>query len=86
MACKASGQVGIGDEELAKAHGICLSSGNDPICLLLLILLIGNEDTAELLLELRSETISPVVLSCEEEGKPATAQLARSDYFFRDEI
>src|SRR3984885_1614644 len=73
---EAGGQVGICDEELAEGHGVGFAFVQELLAGLLINGLIGNEDTAESLFEIRADAVRADVFASGDEGEFALAQFA----------
>ena len=77
IARKASRQIGVGDKELAKGYSVRFAILDNLISQRLIVLFVCNVDSAELFLELRTQSVRSEVLARAQKGKPASAELTR---------
>ena len=73
IARKPRRQIGIGDKELAEGYRIRLACLDDLIRLCQRVFLICDVYAAELLLELRSQSVGSEILACKQEAEFAPA-------------
>ena len=76
MLCEAGGQVGVGDEELAEGYGVGFAFVEKLLAGLLIDGFVGDEDSAEDLLEAGAEAVGAEVFAGGDEGELAFAELA----------
>jgi len=77
MAGKPRRQVGIRDEELSEGYGVRLSVRDNLVRLRQRVFFICDEYAAELLLELRSQSVGSEILAREQEAEFAPTQFTR---------
>ena len=77
MAHEPRRQIGVGDKELAEGYCIRLTVSDDLIRLRQRVFFICDEYAAELLLELRPQSVGSEILARKQEAKFTPAQLTR---------
>ena len=78
MARKPSRQIWVGDKELAKGYSVRLTILDNLVSQRLIIFFVCNVDSAELLLELRTQSVRAEVLAGAQKGEFAFAKLMRN--------
>ena len=73
---EADGQVGVGDEELAEGYGVGFALVEELLAGLLIDGFVGDEDSAEDLLEAGADAVGADVFAGGDEGEFALAELA----------